>query len=157
MLACSFDRRRGGCFLRAMDGLTFKWWQMKLGSTPRALQASYAKTSAFSLRNSISSSFSRGGSSKPTWKNFSGSTSMATLSRFSHFTSSVGSSLGNGSVVNCYNPSLVDAKGPTTSWREMAATMHCLAIVWSSTISITWPFDGYFTFWCNVEEIAPRA
>ena len=104
MLACYFDRRRGGCFLRAMDGLTFKWWQMKLGSTPRALQASYAKTSAFSLRNSISSSFSRGGSSKPTWKNFSGSTSMATLSRSSHFTSSVGSSLGNGSVVNCYNP-----------------------------------------------------
>ena len=71
---------------------------------------------------------------------------MATLSRSSHFTSSVGSSPGNDGVVNCYNPSSVDVKGSKIGWHEMAATMHYLAMVWSPTISITWPSDGYFTF-----------
>ena len=35
-----------------------------------------------------------------------------------------------------------------------AATLHFLAIDWLPTISLTWPWDGYFTFWWSVEEIA---
>ena len=40
---------------------------------------------------------------------------------------------------------------------NMAAAMHCLAIDWLPTISLTWLWDGYFTFWWMVEETAPKA
>ena len=40
---------------------------------------------------------------------------------------------------------------------NLAATMHFLAIDWLPTISFTWPWDGYFTFWWSVEEMAPKA
>ena len=39
---------------------------------------------------------------------------------------------------------------------NMAATMHCLAIDQLPTISLTWLWDGYFTFWWRVEETAPK-
>ena len=39
---------------------------------------------------------------------------------------------------------------------NMVATMHRLAMDWLSTISLTWPWDGYFTFWWRVEETAPK-
>ena len=45
--ACSLDGRLGGCFLGVMEGLTLKWWQMKAGSIPGALQASHANTLIF--------------------------------------------------------------------------------------------------------------
>ena len=54
---------------------------------------------------------------------------MATFSRSSYFTSLAGSLSGNTGVVDCYNPFSVEAKGPTLGWCEMAATMHCLAMV----------------------------
>ena len=71
---------------------------------------------------------------------------MATFTRPSHFTSSAGSLLGNADEADCYNPFLVEAKGPALGLREMAVTMHYLAMVWSPTISLTWLSDGYITF-----------
>ena len=80
-----------------------------------------------------------------------------TFSRSSHFASSTDSPPDNAGVVDCYKPLSVEAEGSALCWREIAANMHCLAMVWSPIISLTWPSDGYFTFWCRVEEIAPRA
>ena len=71
---------------------------------------------------------------------------MATFSRSPYFTSSASSLPGNTGIVDCYNPFSIEAKGTALGWREMAATMHCLAMVWSPTISLTWPSDVYFTF-----------
>ena len=60
-------------------------------------------------------------------------------------------------MADCYNPFSIKAEGSALGWCEMAATMHYLAMVWSPIISLTWPSDGHFTFWCNVEEIAYKA
>ena len=53
----------------------------------------------------------------------------ATFIRSSHFTSSTNSLLGNAGVADCYKPFLVEAEGSALGWREMVATMHCLAMV----------------------------
>ena len=105
-LPCSLDGRRGGCLFRVMKGLTFKWWQLKLGSMPGASYASHANTSTFFLRNSTSYSLSSWGSWAPIWKNFSRSSPAITFSRSSHFTSSAGLLKRDAGVFDCYKPFL---------------------------------------------------
>ena len=140
-----------------VDGLTFRWWKMKFGSTLGVSLALHANTLTFFLRNSVSSSFSWGGNWEPIWKNFSGSLLTTTFSRSSHFDFSIDPLSGNTRVFDCYKTLFAEAEDSTLGWCKMAATMHSLAMDWLPTISLTWPFDGYFTFWCRVEETAPKA
>ena len=101
---CSFEGRQGSCLFGVIEGLTFKWWQMKFGSMPGASYALHANTSTFSLRNSTNCSFSCKVSLAPTWKNFSRSSPTITLSRSSHFALSAGLLKGNAGVSDCYKP-----------------------------------------------------
>ena len=129
---------------------------MKLGSIPRASYGLHANTSTFSLRNSSNYSFSCKGSLAPTWKNFSRSLATITLSRSSTFALSAGPFKGNVGAFNCYNPLSAVAEVSASGRCWIAATRHCRATTWLPTISKTWPPDGYFTFWCRVEETTPR-
>ena len=80
-----------------------------------------------------------------------------TFSKSSHFASSVDPLSGNIGVFDCYKPLSAEAEDSTSGQCKMAATMHYLAMDWLPTISLTWPSDGYFTFWCMIEETAPKA
>ena len=151
ILAC-----RGGCFLEVMEGLMLRWVQMKNGSIPGASQASHANTSIFFLRNLTNSSFSRGGSYAPTWKNFSKVSPTTTFSKSSHFASSAAVSRGDTGAFNCYKSLLAGTEDSASSRCEMAATTHCLIVDWQPRISRTWSPDGNFTFWCKEEATAPK-
>ena len=113
---------------------------------PWSVQASHANTSIFLLRNLTSSSFSWGGNLAPTWKNFSASPSMTTLSRSSHFASSAAISSGGAGAFDCYKSSSSRAEDSTSSRCEMVATMHCLAVGWQPRISRTRSPDGTLPF-----------
>ena len=139
-----------------MEGFTLSRWHMKFGSTPGASYGLHANTSTFSLRNSSNHSFSCKGSLAPTWKNLFRSSTTITLSKSSRFTSSAGLSKGNAGGFNCYNPLLMVAEVSASGRCCIAVTRHCRAATWFPTISNTWPSDGYFTFWCRVDETAPR-
>ena len=143
-------------FWGVTDGLTFKWWQMKLGSTPGASYALHVNRSTFFLRNSISSCLSWGGSWDSIWKNFSWSSPIVTFSRSLHLAFSAESSLVDVWFFDCYKLLSEEVEDPTFGLCTMVATMHCLAIDWLPTISLTWPWDGYFTFWWCVEETTPK-
>ena len=125
ILAC-----RGGCFLEVMEGLMLRWVQMKNGSIPGASQASHANTSIFFLRNLTNSSFSRGGSYAPTWKNFSKVSPTTTFSKSSHFASSAVVSGGDTGAFDYYKSLLAGTEDSASSRCEMAATTHCLAVDW---------------------------
>ena len=60
-------------------------------------------------------------------------------------------------VINCYKPLSVEVEGSVLSRREIADTMHCRAMAWFPITSFTQPSNGYFTFWCKVDDTAPRA
>ena len=53
---------------------------------------------------------------------------MATLSKLSHFISSANSPTGAAEVVDCYKFFFTDAEDSILDQREIAATMHCLAM-----------------------------
>ena len=144
-------------FLGVTDGLTFKWWQMKFGSTPGVLYAFHANMSTFFLRNSINFCLSWGGSWDPTWKNLSWSSPIVTFSRSSYSAPFADSSLVDVRVFDCYKFLLEETEDSTFGLCNMAATIHYLAIDWLPIISLTWPWDGYFTFWWRVEEMALKA
>ena len=154
---CSLDVHRGGYCLGVTDGLTFKWWQMKVGSTLGASYAFHANMSTFFFNNSTNFCLSWGGSWDLTWKNFSWSSPTVTFSRFSHSAPLVDSLLVDVEVFDCYKFISEQAEDLTFSLCNMAATMHYVAINWLPTISLTWPWDGGFTFWWKVEETAPKA
>ena len=122
-----------------------------------ASQASQANMSTFFWRNSISACFSWEGNCTPTWKNFSGLVSMITFSKSSQLASSAGPPLDEVEAFDCYRGFSTKSEGTTLSLCKMAATMHCLATDWLPKIYLTRPSEGYFTFWCKVEETAPRA
>ena len=110
----------------------------------------------FCLRNSTSSSFSCWGSWDLIWKNFSRSSPIVTFTRSLHFASSAGLSMDNTGGFNCYKSFSLWVEGSASGLCRMVATMHCRAMAWSSSISSIWPLDGYLTFWCRVEETAPK-
>ena len=60
-------------------------------------------------------------------------------------------------VVNCYKSFSTEMEGSLFGRHEIADTMHCRAIAWFPITSFTRPPDGYFTFWCKVDDTAPRA
>ena len=62
--------------------------------------------------------------------------------------------VGTG-VINCYKPFSAEVEGSLFGHREIADTMHYLAIPWFPMTSFTRPLDGYFTFWCKVDDTAP--
>ena len=111
----------------------------------------------FCLRNSISSSLSCWGSWDPIWKNYSESSPIVTFIRSSDFASSADLSMDNTGGFNCYKPFSPRAESSASGLCQMAATMHCRAMTWSPSISLIWPSDGYLTFWCRVEETAPKS
>ena len=110
----------------------------------------------FCLRNSSSSSLSWWGNWDPSWKKIYGSSPITTFTKSSHFASSADLSMGEAEDFNCYNPFSPQTEGSASGLCWMAATMHCLAIAWSPSISLIWPLEGYLTFWCRVEEIAHK-
>jgi len=74
-----------------------------------------------------------------------------------HFASSIDPLLGDIEVLDCYKSISVEVEDLALGLYKMAATMHCLAMDLFPTISLTWPSNGYFTFWCKVEETASKA
>ena len=98
------------------------------------------------FRNSISSSLSWGGNWEPTWKNYFGSSPTATFSRSSYFTSSVDSLLDSIGVLDYYKFFSAEAEDSALGLYKMAATMHCLAMDWFPTISLTWLLDVLGTY-----------
>ena len=96
------------------------------------------------------------GSWDPIWKNFSGSSPIVIFTRSSHFASSAGLSMDSTGGFNCYNSFSLWVIGSASGLCQMAITMHCRATAWSPNISTICPLDGYLTFWCRVEKIAPK-
>ena len=140
------DEHRGSCFLGVTDEFTFKWWQMKVESTPGASWAFHANTSTFFLRNYISSFFSWRGICAPTWKYFSGPSPTTIFSKSSHFASSASPSTGDTRVFDCYEPLSAEVEGSASSWCKMATTKHFIVVDWLPTSSSIWSLNGYFTF-----------
>ena len=77
---------------------------MKLESILGASYGLHVNTSTFSLRNSNNCSFFWEDSLALTWKHFSESSAIITLSKSSHFALSAGPFKGNAGAFNRYNP-----------------------------------------------------
>ena len=157
--ACSLKDHRGYFLFSIMAGFMLRWWHMNFESNLEAFYVLQAKTSNLFLKKTNNFSFSTRGNYVPIWKYLSLFELRTIFSSSSHcaLIFAVLFETSGTLTVDCYKTRLELRRFTYRDWCLIAATIHCLAMVWHPTSSPTRPSVRYFTLISKVKEIAPIA